>query len=203
MTVPACQLLFPHSFEHREMPVCQSLHCWLMWVTARNLQRSTSTVLIWGWKAEVIIWSQGQCHFTGTRWPGPDKSQCLQREEKGQRLVGGGTVWSGTLGYRRHPFIPCEKPADQTLLSPPSESTSHHPTWAPLCTNVWAEWTRCATTILEKPTQRVSENEKAPQSAKCMLPAWHQTGETPLGWVNRKLCMFLRNISRASLPDQG
>ena len=112
----------------KKTPVCQSLHCWLTWVTVRSLQRSASTVLIWGWKAEVILWLQGQCHFTGTRQPGPSKSWCLQREEKGQRPVGGGTVWSGTPDCRRHPFIPREKPADQMLVRPPLELTSsHHP----------------------------------------------------------------------------
>ena len=62
-----CQLVFSHSCEHRKMPACQSLHCWLMGVTVQSLQRSASAVLIWGWKAEVILWSQGQCHFTGIR----------------------------------------------------------------------------------------------------------------------------------------
>ena len=74
---------------------------------------------------------------------------------------------------------------------------------APLCTIAQAEWTRCATTVLEEPTQRVSENEKVPQSAKCLPLAQHQTGETPLGWLNRKLSAFLKMCSGASLPDQG
>ena len=54
---------------------------------------------------------------------------------------------------------------------------------APLCTGVQAEQTRCATTILEEPTQKASEHEKVPQSAKCLPLAQHQTGETPLGQV--------------------
>ena len=52
---------------------------------------------------------------------------------------------------------------------------------APLCTDVQAEQTRCAITILEEPTWKASENEKVPQSAMCLPPAQHQTGETPLG----------------------
>ena len=128
MTTPVYQLLFSHSCEHRKMPACQSLCCWLRGVTAQSLQRGTSAVLIWGWKAEMILWLQGQCHFTGIRWPGPGKSQCLQREEKGERPVGGGTMWSRMLACQRHPFIPHEEPADQMLLSPHSELTSfHHP----------------------------------------------------------------------------
>ena len=35
------------------------------------------------------------------------------------------------------------------------------------------------------------ENDKVAQSAKCLPPAQHQTDETPLGQVNRKLCIFL------------
>ena len=74
---------------------------------------------------------------------------------------------------------------------------------APLHSGVWAEQTRCATTILEEPTQKASENERVPQSAKCLPPAQCQTGETPLGQVNRKLHVFLRMFSGASLLDQG
>ena len=74
---------------------------------------------------------------------------------------------------------------------------------APLSTGVWAEQSRCTTTVLEEPTHKVGENRKVPQSAKCLPPAQHQTGKTPLGQVNRKLFAFLRTFSRASLPDQG
>ena len=90
-------------------------------------------------------------------------------------------------------------------MSPPLELTcSHYPILgAPLCSGVWAEQTRCTTTVLEEPTQKASENEEAPQSVKCLPPAQHQTGETPLGQVNRKLCVFLRMFSGASLLDQG
>ena len=73
----------------------------------------------------------------------------------------------------------------------------------PLCTGVWAEQTRCATTILKKPTQKASENEKVPQSVKCLLPPQCQTCKTTLGQVNRKLPTFLRTFSGASLLDQG
>ena len=33
---------------------------------------------------------------------------------------------------------------------------------APLCSGVWAEWTRCTATVLEEPAQKVSKNEEAP-----------------------------------------
>ena len=99
-----------------------------MWVTVQSLQGSTSVVLIWGWKEEVMLWWQGQCHFTGTRQPRPGKCQCLQREEEGERLVGVWTMWSGMLDCWRCPFIPHEEPADWMLMSPPLELTSsHHP----------------------------------------------------------------------------
>ena len=74
---------------------------------------------------------------------------------------------------------------------------------APLRSGVQAQQTRCTTTILEEPTQKVSENEEVPQSVNCLTPAQHQTGETPLGWVSRKLCVFLRTFLGASLLDQG
>ena len=81
---------------------------------------------------------------------------------------------------------------------------SHYPIMgAPLCSGVWTECTRCTTTILEEPTQKAIENEEAPQSMNCLSLAQHQIWETPLGWVNRKLCAFLRMFSGASLPDQG
>ena len=45
--------------------------------------------------------------------------------------------------------------------------------------------------------------EEVPQSVNCLLPAQHQTDETPEGQVNRKLCTFLWTFSGASLLDQG
>ena len=74
---------------------------------------------------------------------------------------------------------------------------------APLCSGVWSEQTRCATTILEEPTQKASETEEVPQSVKCLPLAQHQTGKTPLEQVNRKFCAFLRTLSRVPLLDQG
>ena len=72
----------------------------------------------------------------------------------------------------------------------------------PLCTGVQTEGIRCSTTVLEEPTQRVSENEKVSQSAKCLPLVQCQTGENPLRQDNRKLHAFLKTFSRASLPDQ-
>ena len=48
----------------------------------------------------------------------------------------------------------------------------------PLCSGVWAEETRCTTTILEEPTWKVSENDEAAQSLKCLPLAQHQTGDS-------------------------
>ena len=39
-------------------------------------------------------------------------------------------------------------------------------------------------------------------TTKCELTQ-HQTGETPLGWVNRKLHAFIQTFSGASLLDKG
>ena len=73
---------------------------------------------------------------------------------------------------------------------------------APLCSSVPAEQTMCTTTILKEPNQKASEKEGAPQSVECLPLAQCQTGETPLGWVNRKLQAFQRTFSGASLLDQ-
>ena len=56
------------------------------------------------------------------------------------------------------------------------------------CMIMCAKWARCTTTITEEETQK-SETEKAPQSANCLLLVQCQTDETPLGWVNRRLCI--------------
>ena len=87
----------------------------------------------------------------------------------------------------------------------------HHPNWlffiAPtevthLCTVVQAKQARCTTTTLEEQTQK-SEAEEVPQSASCLLPAQHQTGETPLRWVKRRFHAFIWMFPRASLIDKG
>ena len=82
------------------------------------------------------------------------------------------------------------------FLITPTEGT-------PLFMVVWAKQARCTTTTLEEQTPEGSETEEAPQSANCPSLAQHQTGETPLGWVNRKLCAFMWTFSRASLLEQG
>ena len=45
--------------------------------------------------------------------------------------------------------------------------------------------------------------EEVPQSAICPLPTQHQTGETPLGWVNRRLCAFILMFPWDSWIDKG
>ena len=72
-----------------------------------------------------------------------------------------------------------------------------------ICMIMHAEQSRCTTTTLEEQTPWESETEEAPQSANCPSLAHHQTGKTPLGWVNRKLHAFIWTISRASLLDKG
>ena len=82
------------------------------------------------------------------------------------------------------------------FLITPTEGT-------PLCMIVHAKWARCTTTTLEKQILEKSETEEAPQSANCLSPTQHQTGETPLGWLNRKLHAFICIFPRASLLDKG
>ena len=55
---------------------------------------------------------------------------------------------------------------------------------------------------LMEQTQK-SETEKVPQSANCPSLAQHQTGETPLVWVNRRLSAFIWMFPRASWIDKG
>ena len=63
---------------------------------------------------------------------------------------------------------------------------------------VQAKQARCTTAILEEQIPEESETEEVPQSVNCLLPAQHQTGETPLGWVNRKICAFMWTFAGAS-----
>ena len=64
-----------------------------------------------------------------------------------------------------------------------------------LCAVVQAEWARCGTTTLEEQMPKGSETEEVPQSVNCLPPTQWQTIETPLGWVNRKLCVFLQMLT--------
>ena len=68
---------------------------------------------------------------------------------------------------------------------------------------ICAKWARSTTTTLEEQTPEESETEEVPQSPNCPLPNQCQTGETPLGWVNRKLHAFIWMFPRASLVDKG
>ena len=54
----------------------------------------------------------------------------------------------------------------------------------------------------EEQTQ-MSETEEVPQSAHCLSPAQCQTGDTPLGQVNRRLCAFIQMLPRAAWIDKG
>ena len=72
-----------------------------------------------------------------------------------------------------------------------------------LCRVVQAKWAQCTSTTLEDQTLVRSETEEAPQNINCLPLAQQQRGETPLGWVNRKLCAILQTFSRVSLLDQG
>ena len=73
----------------------------------------------------------------------------------------------------------------------------------PHCMVMWAEQAWCTTTTLEEQTPGRNETEEVPWSVDCLPPAQWQVVETPLGWVNRKLCAILQTFSRASLLDQG
>ena len=73
----------------------------------------------------------------------------------------------------------------------------------PLCMVLWVKWARCTTTTQEEQTPEGSETEKVPQRLNCPLPVQHQTGETPLGWVNRELRAFIRVFLKASVLDKG
>ena len=116
--------------------------------------------------------------------------------------TGGGRKWR-TGGRRKHmkwsarllraSLLPHEEPAaghswvlhqNWLVLNTPSEGT-------PLYTVVWSKWARCTTTTLKEQTPEGSETEEVPQSMNCPSPAQHQTGKSPLGLVNRKLCIHV------------
>ena len=83
---------------------------------------------------------------------------------------------------------------NQLFLIAPTEGTH-------LCTVVQAKQAWCTTT-LEEQTQK-SETEGVPQSVNCLSPAQCQTGETPLGWMNRGLHTFILMLPKASWIDKG
>ena len=62
---------------------------------------------------------------------------------------------------------------------------------------------QCPIIALEEQTLEGSETEEVSQNANCQLLAQHQTGETPLGQLNRKLYALLWIFSRASWIDKG
>ena len=146
VNTPACWLLFPHSCEHRKIPVHQSLHCWLMWVTVWSLKRSASAVLIWGWKAELhttdhiasavslegdLVLAKANA-YKGRRkvkdqW---EEEPCMKWNTRLQQ-VSLHTSWK-TSGLDAH-----ESSIRIDFFSSPLLMG------APLCTGVWAEWTRC------------------------------------------------------------
>ena len=68
---------------------------------------------------------------------------------------------------------------------------------------ICAKQARCPTTTLEEQTTEESETEEVPRSANCLLLARDMTGETPLGWVNRKLRAFIWRLPKASLLGKG
>ena len=147
----------------------------------------------WRYRSDTTIGKLTQFHW----------SQYLHGEEKGEGSVGGVTIQSGTPSCRRCPFLPCEKPVDRMLMSLPPKLTflvtltegTH------LCMVVQAKKARCTNTTLEEQTQN-SETEEVPQSVNCLSLAQCQTGWTPLGWVNRRLCAFIQTFPRASWIDK-
>ena len=123
-------------------------------------------------------------------------------------LVGGGTIQSRMPGCRRCPFLHYEEPVDRTLTSPPQKLTfSHHfdrgDSSPYICTVVQAKWARCTNNAPEEQTPEVNETEEGPHSVNCPSLAQHQTGETPLEQVNRKLHAFMWMFSGASWLDKG
>ena len=94
------------------------------------------------------------------------------------------------LSCWRSPFVHHEEPVDRMLhqnwlfLIAPAKGT-------PFCMVMWAEQAQCSTTTLEEQTLERSATEEVPWNMYCLLLAQQQTVETPLGWVNRKLCAIV------------
>ena len=91
--------------------------------------------------------------------------------------------WTGCLWFLHQNWL---------LLIAPTEGT-------PLPMIVCTKQARCTTTTLEEQTLEESETEEVLQSVNCLVLAQCQTGETTLGWMNKKLCAFIQIFSRASL----
>ena len=172
-------LIFPQSKGHEETPVCWSLHCWVMWMIAEAFKedwlQSTSEAERQKWhydrKANAISLEPGDlilAKANAYRWIRKVKDQWEEEPYEVEQVL-----------YQNQPF-----------LITPTEGT-------PLCTIMYAKQARCTTTTLEVKSLEGSETHKVPQSVSSPSPAQHQTGETPIGWVNRGLWAFIRMFLRA------
>ena len=119
----------------------------------------------------------------------------MVKAKESEGLVGG-DIWSGVPGCWKCPSG-CWWVLHQNQLFTitPTEGT-------PLCMVVQAKQARCTATTLEEQTLEESETVEVPQSVNCPSPTKHHTGETPLGWENRKLHAFIWTFSGAFLLDQ-
>ena len=83
--------------------------------------------------------------------------------------------------------MPASPPLKPTFFITSAEGT-------PLCMVVQAKWAQFIPTTLKEQTLERSETEEVPKSVSCLPPAQQQAADTPLGWVNRKLCAILLDI---------
>ena len=165
---------------------------------------SASAIHIRGWgdRSDTMIERLMPFHWNQVTWswlkPMPTRGRGKWRTSWRRNC----TDWSARLLKASLPTS-WKNQQTVTLKSPPQKLTFSVTKGTRLCMVMQAKWVKCTTTTLEEQSLEGSETEEAPQSANCLPLAQHQTDETPLGWVNRKLCAFLWMFSRASLLDQG
>ena len=190
---------FPHNKGHGETPMCWQLHCWVTWTAVRSLQRGSGTVHIRGRETEAALqykklmpfhwnqvtwsWLKLMCTKGRERWRTSGRSNHMKWNARWLR-ASLPTSWENQ--WTRCSWV---LHWNQLIFIAPTEGT-------PLCVIVWAKWARCTITTLDEQTPEETGTERAPQSLSCLLLTQHQTGETPLGWMNSKL-----NVSTWTCPE--
>ena len=74
-------------------------------------------------------------------------------------------------------------------------------TGVPLCVGVCQAWDWCTSLTVVKATPRRSGSEIMPCVASGLATTQHQTNQTSLGWINRKLWLLLWMFTGGSTED--
>ena len=166
-----------------------------MWMTARSLHGSASTVHIRGWQTEVILMIEGLMpfHLNLATWswlkPMPTKGRGKWRTG-GRRscMIVEHQVTDAIPSYfMKNQWTGCSPVLHWNWLF----LITHHKGYLPLYSCAGWVGKVCHHHPRGINSKREWDWGNVPQSVNCMLPTQWQTVETALGWVNRKLCVFL------------